>query len=152
VQIYLVRHGEAISPHAVDSDESRWLVAAGRQAVRRVGQQLREQGVAFDAVVTSPLVRAVQTAELLAAEVGFPGPIEALSALAPDGQPRRVGVELPARGVRVAAVGHEPTISALARIVGGRSVGQFVAGQVVCIEDGSPRWRLEPASLSITSL
>ncbi|MEM9493488.1 MAG: phosphoglycerate mutase family protein, partial [Myxococcota bacterium] len=66
MKLYLIRHSNAVDAGDGISDGHRFLSAEGRTRCREVGRVLREAGVTLDAVVTSPLVRAVQTAELLA--------------------------------------------------------------------------------------
>src|SRR5262245_39952998 len=106
MRIYLIRHAHAVDEGRDVPDEARWLNATGRGAAGVVGAKLREAGHSFDAVLTSPLVRAVQTAELVAAAVGYPGEIVASRALEPGVPPRAVVGELAAQGVSVAVVGH----------------------------------------------
>src|SRR5436309_1582525 len=67
MHIYLVRHGDAVPEEDAGSDRDRWLSARGREAARVLGRLLREQNIEPDAILCSPLPRAVQTAELLAA-------------------------------------------------------------------------------------
>jgi phosphohistidine phosphatase SixA len=52
----------------------------------------------------------------------------------------------------VMAVGHEPSISALAGHLGGVRFGGFRPGQVVCVDDGRAVWSLDPDSLAIRRL
>ena len=81
------------------SDEHRYPTKKGRKVVREVGRVLRDLGVEFDAILTSPLVRATQTAELIAERTDYVDVIiEALPALAPGIPPRIVANELPSRG------------------------------------------------------
>ncbi len=70
MQILLVRHGAAVTAVGRLADEDRWLADDGRQTTRRVGTKWAELGLRPDVVYTSPLVRAVQTAELLGAALG----------------------------------------------------------------------------------
>ncbi len=130
----------------------RWLDAEGRAALGEVAVLLRKEGVRPDAVVASPLVRAVQTADILAAGVGFGGAIEALVALAPSGSAGHVADELPTRGASVMAVGHEPGMSALASHLSGVRFGGFRPGQVVCVDQGRAVWSLDPDALTIRRL
>ena len=62
--IYLVRHGQTLQNQAglLQGRSDFPLNEMGREQARRVGAFFREQGVRFDAVYTSPLRRAVQTA------------------------------------------------------------------------------------------
>jgi phosphohistidine phosphatase len=149
VKIYVIRHSRAVEPGPWMSDDARWLDARGREVAAAVGAKLRERGVAFDALVTSPLVRAVQTAELVAAAAGYAGIIEAVPALAPGGPTRAVVEDLSARGAAVAAVGHEPSISALVAALAGRAkVAGLRPCQVVLVEDGAIAWSLDPDRLA----
>ena len=68
--IYLVRHGQTLQNRAglLQGRSDFPLNEMGREQARRVGAFFREQGVRFDAVSTSPLRRAVQTAALIAGE------------------------------------------------------------------------------------
>src|SRR5438309_12026701 len=68
IRIYLVRHGIAVDPAekgALD-DYSRPLTARGRRRFRRLARAFARLGEPPDFIFTSPLVRAVQTAEILA--------------------------------------------------------------------------------------
>jgi phosphohistidine phosphatase len=139
VKIYLIRHAEAVAPEQAASDEGRWLSARGREAARGLARLLREERVAPDAILTSPLVRAVQTAELVADGLDYLGVVEALPALRPGSHPRVAAGELAARGQAVIVVGHEPTISALGAFLLGRpSFPPLRTAQACAIEDGAP--------------
>lgn len=69
MRILLVRHGEAVPYDTTPVDERRWLTPGGRAGVRDVAQSLAARGVRLSHVYTSPLVRAVQTAEILVQHV-----------------------------------------------------------------------------------
>jgi phosphohistidine phosphatase len=115
MQILLVRHGDAVE-HGARTDGERWLTPKGRLTTRAVAAALAAEQVVPSQIFTSPLVRAVQTSEILAAEYGFNGPFEVLPALVPHGDPEQVIVTLDGveDGVTVALVGHEPSVSTLA--------------------------------------
>lgn len=148
VQVYLIRHGHAVDGGGAISDEQRYLTKKGRKTMREVGRVLKEAGVVLDAVLTSPLVRAVQTAELVAERLDFLGLIEALPALVPGVPVRVAAAELASRGASVAVVGHEPGISMLCAYLAGRpSFPPLNKGQVVLIEDGRAAWFVHPETL-----
>ena len=65
MRVTLIRHAEAGDD--APRDESRALTVRGRADARRLGRALARRGVRFTLIVTSPLVRAVQTAEIVAA-------------------------------------------------------------------------------------
>ena len=73
MKLYLVRHADAVSEDIAGGDDVRWLSARGREAARGLARLLREQRVELDAICHSPLPRAMQTAELLAAGLDFLG-------------------------------------------------------------------------------
>ena len=139
MRIYLVRHGDAVPEEDAGSDRDRWLSPRGREAARILGRLLRETRVEPDALVCSPLPRAVQTAELVAAGVDYIGHIESWRCLEPSAQPRVAANQLNALGHSVIVVGHEPSISALgAYLLGRPSVPPFRTAQCCAIEDGKP--------------
>lgn len=112
VELYLIRHA-----HAVDGDgrrdDDRPLSADGRRQARAVGAALARHGVRFSRLCTSPLVRAVETAELVAVATGYDGGLEVADALRPDGGWKQLQRELlaPLAGEgALALVGHEPSI------------------------------------------
>ncbi len=148
MRIHLARHSLAVDPGAGLEDSARYLSARGRDRAREVGGTLSRQGVSIDAVLTSPLVRAVQTAELLAGELGYSGEIQALPALAPGYPPRLVLDDLAARGTSLLLVGHEPTLPMLgALLVGAPSFPPLRPCQVAVVDRGRPDWFLNPETL-----
>jgi len=140
MQILLMRHGAAVGYGAVDRDEDRWLTAEGRAAVQRHARLLREAGLALDIVWTSPLVRAVQTAELLSDVLGCPN-VRTHSAMAPDrGSVDEALAPVAAGGDSevIALVGHEPKIRALSQRLGGSVAGAGFSTSEARLFDGSP--------------
>jgi phosphohistidine phosphatase len=139
VKIYLVRHGDAVAEDEAGSDRDRWLSPRGREATRILARLLREQSLALDAIVCSPLPRAVQTAELLAEGLDYVGVIESLRCLEPSAQPQVAGRAVVGRGNAVLVVGHEPSLSSLgAHIMGRPSFPPFRTAQACAIEDRRP--------------
>lgn len=139
MKVYLVRHAEAVAEHATLGDDDRWLTPRGREAARVLARLLREQRVELDAIVSSPLPRAVQTAELLADGLDHLGVVEVLPALRPGVHPRVAAAALDGRGRAVLVVGHEPSISSLGALIVGRpSFPPLRTAQACAIEDGAP--------------
>ena len=97
MKLYIMRHGPAedFSPSGRDAD--RALTPSGRDRVRDVARALLEADEAPHVIFTSPLVRALQTAELVATTLGTP-PIETSSALAPGGPAKDLVLELARAG------------------------------------------------------
>jgi phosphohistidine phosphatase len=115
VVIWLLRHGEA-SDDAPD-DASRTLTANGERQARAAGAALKELGIEIDRCLTSPKLRAVQTARLACQPLGVePEVSEALSG--GDFDPTGLAA---GRGT-VMLVGHEPDLSrAIQLTTGGRA-------------------------------
>ena len=114
MRVTLIRHAEAGDD--APRDESRALTARGRADARRLGRALARRGVRFTTIVTSPLVRAVQTAEIVAAATEFRGRMPATDVLVPEASASDVVALLAkiADEKSVALVAHEPILSAVA--------------------------------------
>jgi phosphohistidine phosphatase len=114
MRVTLIRHGEAGDD--APRDELRSLTLRGRAAVVRVGRTLRRRGGDFTVIVSSPLVRALQTAEIVAAEVGYGGRLVVSEALVPDAEiaPALELLRSLVKEDSVALVAHEPILSSLA--------------------------------------
>lgn len=139
MRIYLVRHGDAVPEEDAGSDRDRWLSPRGREAARILGRLLREHNIAPDTIVCSPLPRATQTAELLAAGLDYIGPIASWRCLEPSAMPRVAAGQVAAAGLSVLVVGHEPSISSLGAFILGRpAFPPFRTAQCFAIEDGKP--------------
>ena len=71
--VYLLRHGIAVERGRgdVQTDAARPLTPAGRRKLRRVAVAMRAMELSFDAILSSPLVRAQQTAEVIRRELGM---------------------------------------------------------------------------------
>ena len=153
MKIFLIRHGHAVDGDQQLADGERYLTKKGRKAVREVGRALRKAGISFDVVLTSPLVRAVQTAELIAEQASYDGVIEVLPSLLPIGPIDVAAAAIQQRGHSVAVVGHEPSISALAGLLTGS--GHFPSlrkAQVICIQGAQAVWTVDPDRLEPQSL
>lgn len=125
-------------------DPHRHLTPVGRRQARDIGDRLRWHDCTPTQIWSSPLVRAVQTAELVAAGLQSEVAVETIPALAPDESPRRVVAALaalPADAV-VILVGHEPGLSAVGALLVGQpdfaGLGKAEAARIV---DGALRWR-----------
>lgn len=141
MRIYLVRHGDAVPEEEAGSDRDRWLSGRGREAARVLGRLMLEQQVVPDAILCSPLPRAVQTAELVAAGLDFIGTIVSRRCLEPSAHPRVAAGEIHAAGRTVVIVGHEPSMSAIGAFLLNRpAFPPFRTAQCCAIEDGQPTW------------
>ena len=129
VQLVIVRHAEAVSG---EPDELRPLTPAGREAARALGQRLADEGLEPDAVLTSPLLRARETALELARPAGLePEPDERL---APGATAEAVRAAAEERGETVIVVGHQPDCSRIAAALVGGEEPAFPPGGMLAIE------------------
>lgn len=120
MQMYLVRHAEAVEGTESLPDEMRYLSKSGRKQIRKQGKNLKNHKVRPGLILTSPLARAVQSAELLAAELGVMQ-IVVHPSLLPDAEPEAV-VEMlteigPVKALML--VGHDPHLSSVAAQLSG---------------------------------
>lgn len=159
IELYLIRH--AIAEERGDQwpdDSKRPLTASGGKRMRAAAKGLAKSGVALDVILTSPLVRAKQTAEIVAAAQRQAPPITSISALAPGGRYADLMAEIKkfGRRERIALVGHEPDLGVLAgRLAGLRRPLEFKKGAVCRIDiDAVPptargllRWLIPPSML-----
>lgn len=136
-EIYLVRHGIAAERGKEWPDDSkRPLTHKGRARLREIAAGLKTHEVELDLILSSPLVRARQTADLLRDGLGVEAPVEETTALAPGGAPAALLDVLRRKNVpRVALVGHEPDLGQLAAfLIGARAPLVFRKGGVCRID------------------
>jgi phosphohistidine phosphatase len=122
MRLFLVRHAEAAPG---EPDELRPLTAAGRAVARDLGERLASEHL--DAVLSSPLLRARETAEQIARAAGLTA--EADERLAPGATADDLKAAIARRGATVVAVGHQPDCSAILLVLSGREL-DFAPGAV----------------------
>lgn len=116
MKLCLVRHGEAVERTSQRDDSWRYLTSAGRESFRTISAKAGKQGLAPDCILVSPLVRAVQTAEILAQVLAYQGPVEVAGELSPGfdlGGFRKI-MERTGDCRELVLVGHEPDLGILA--------------------------------------
>jgi phosphohistidine phosphatase len=124
MKLYVMRHGSSEDRSESGVDEDRALTIPGRERVRAVARLLLDSNEEPTHIVTSPLVRAVQTAEIVALVTKLgdrDGTVEVRRDLAPGGDAARLVQRLVSeQRRRVLLAGHEPDLSGLvAALVGG---------------------------------
>lgn len=138
VTLYLVRHAIAFERDERWPDDSkRPLTHKGTARMREVVEGLRELNVGLDLVITSPLVRAKQTADVLLAGWSDPPALAVSDSLGPSGSPAAVAEVLSSHTKlkSIALVGHEPGLGDLgAWLIGAKAPLAFKKGGVACIE------------------
>ena len=114
MQLLVIRHGIAVDPDAAADDALRELTPEGRKKMERAAQGLRRKLDPPDILATSPLLRAQQTAEILAEAFGGVA-ITTVDELTPSQPPTALGPWLGKHKAHdlVAMVGHEPHLSAV---------------------------------------
>jgi phosphohistidine phosphatase len=147
VQVFLIRHADAVSTSFELRDRDRHLTMTGRRQARALGDRLRWHDCVPTHVWSSPLVRAVQTAELVASGLQCELAIEAVPALTPDASPREAITALSALAAgtadaSVVVIGHEPNLSLVAGLLIGRpTLAGLAKAEAVRIDNGAVRWR-----------
>ena len=159
LELYLIRHGVAAERGEDYPDDSkRPLTNGGISRLRKEAKALDELGVELDHIITSPLVRTRQTADIFAEFLKSKPSISQSDALAPAGTSTAVIQELAKhmRKARIALVGHEPNIGELAgRLIGARMPLEFKKGAICRIDFevfppkgmGQLRWFVTPRML-----
>jgi phosphohistidine phosphatase len=140
-ELYLVRHAIAAERGSEWPDDTkRPLTERGITRFTEEVKGLRRLDVTIDEVFTSPLVRARQTAELLAKGIDGKPPVKVLDALAPGHTAASVMTHLAkaAKRRRIALVGHEPELGELAaHLIGAGRALPFKKGGICRIDVGS---------------
>ena len=138
--IWLLRHGEAETDSA--DDTSRRLTAKGERQSRAAGEALAALGVELDCCLSSPKVRAADTARLACEPLGIE--VEVTDALrGGDFDP----LELAAGRGEVILVGHEPDFSRAIQLTTGGRV-ELKKGGLAAIEDGTLAALLRPGQIA----
>jgi phosphohistidine phosphatase len=115
VELYVFRHGIAEDAPPGGKDADRALTDDGRKKVVDVVKAARRAGLAPSLIISSPYVRAVQTAKSAAEVLGYKGEIVSIDALVPHGTPEGVWKELRdySEETAILLAGHEPLLSLL---------------------------------------
>lgn len=129
MNLYVLRHAEAEAkgPKWATHDQDRPLTKEGVQKFEEAVQGLRRLEVKFDLVLSSPFVRARQTAEILVQGYGQQNKLEFSANLSPVGDPRELVTELQMlskKAPNLVIVGHEPFLSEF--------VGHLISGRPDC--------------------
>jgi len=159
MHLLLIRHAEAVplGEEGIAIDEARPLTAAGREQARLLSLTLQRHTPSLALILSSPLVRARQTAEaLLAAWPNQPPQLEETPLLAPGGRRRKIAKHLRSYPQEtLALVGHNPDLSELVGwFIGDKNIGvELEKGGVACLQfDDHPAkgagllvWLITPA-------
>jgi phosphohistidine phosphatase len=159
MEIYLVRHGDA---YTKEEDPDRHLNSDGTNQCHLTGRALNRLDIMVDLIVSSPKVRARQTAEIISEEVGYPkNEIKITETLQPTSNPKdTISFLNDLTDIkRVLLVGHLPLLENLTSEILNKSSGisiHFETGAVCLVEVELPisytgvfRWFLAPEHLKL---
>ncbi len=122
MELYILRHGIAV-PHGApgfDKDSDRPLTPEGIKKMARIAKAMKSLRISCDIILTSPFPRALQTAEIVAKELGMKKNLILTQHLAVGGDPEQLVDEIqlkhsPKSGIMI--VGHEPYLSLLMSVL-----------------------------------
>ncbi|NWG33417.1 MAG: phosphohistidine phosphatase SixA [Chloroflexi bacterium] len=138
MKLYLVRHAIAEDSAEYEDDSLRPLTEKGREKMKKIAAALRDLGAAPDLIVSSPYLRASQTAAILAKELKYKEELAYSDSLVPMGEPDVMIGEINEKYSvdELMLVGHEPSLSALAGVLlaGNAEIAlNFKKGGVCCL-------------------
>jgi phosphohistidine phosphatase len=131
MNIYILRHGIAAEPGTpgIKTDAERPLIPKGERRLRAAAAAMRKMELSFDLILSSPYLRARQTAEIIAEELKLKKRLELSDALVPSGNAKNLVRQLnewqPAPE-NVLLVGHEPYLSRLIALLATGNAGATV--------------------------
>ncbi|MEI6208428.1 MAG: phosphohistidine phosphatase SixA [Desulfuromonadales bacterium] len=162
--LYIMRHAEAVEGNATLRDEWRYLTENGRLSVRKVSSLIAKYGNKPRLTITSPLTRAVQTAEIAAENACRKNVVVASGLLLPGADIDELVSHIKGCGDArcVMLVGHEPQLGSLVARLLGRNDEAITLKKSACVTlkldpetDDKPAgflWYLVPGKKRITSL
>jgi phosphohistidine phosphatase len=165
MNLFILRHGIAVEPGTpgFDNDAGRPLIPKGERRLRAAAAAMRKLDLSFDMILSSPLLRAKQTAEIVAGELKSKKRLQYSDALAPGGSVKDLTRQLnewrPAPE-NVLLVGHEPSLSRLIALLvsGGEDAAiEMKKGGLCKLEADNPRagrcaklaWLLTPSQMEL---
>ena len=167
MNLYILRHGIAVErgEAGFKTDADRPLLPKGRRQLRQIASAMQNMGLDFDLVLSSPFLRARQTAEIVAPSFKAKKRLAFSDELTPDGDPKvliRQLNDLAPAPENVLLVGHEPYLSRLVGLLisGGETAGlELKKGGLCKLEAEALRsgrcamltWLLTPKQMKLMS-
>jgi phosphohistidine phosphatase len=116
MNVYILRHGIAVEPGApgIKTDAERPLIPKGEQRLREAAAAMEKMELSFDVIISSPYLRAKQTAEIITKHFKLQKKLEFSDDLIPGGNPQaliRQLNDLKPAPENILLVGHEPYLS-----------------------------------------
>ena len=161
--LYIMRHAEAVEGSNIVQDEWRYLTGKGRVAAKKVSSSIAKYGAKTRLTITSPLTRAVQTAEIAAENACRKNVVVASKLLLPGADIGELVTFLKSckNAKRVMLVGHEPQLGLLVAALIGNVEAEISLKKGACValelnlkKDDKPAgflWYLVPGKKRITS-
>ena len=165
MDLFILRHGEAgkrIAPG--HNDARRPLTLAGEEEIAKIAEALERIGIRFDIILTSPLKRAYQTADIVAKEFKAQKKMQKLQELSPEGNMSALYQKLSSfkEGTSILVVGHNPYLSEMvSEMITDEKYGRIdiKKGGIVRIRvtsttpklNGELRWLITPRLLRLMS-
>jgi phosphohistidine phosphatase len=162
MKIFLLRHCEAIEykTETVDNDELRYITPGGRILTRKISKALKEYLKTLDRIFTSPLVRAVQCAEIVATVIKFKNEVELVNALRNESPTTSFQQLLKDNSSlnAILLVGHEPKLSKLVKFLSGKNDFTGFSKSGICMidydtekETGKFEWYFDPKEMEFVN-
>ena len=143
MNFYLVRHGDAVSE---TSDPGRPLSRIGQEQVEQVARAAATRQAQVSAIFHSGILRAEQTAEIMARHLVPDLGVQRITGLAPQDDPAIARAELEISPASVMLVGHLPHMGRLAGLLingdAERDAVEFAPATVACVSHQSSLWQL----------
>jgi phosphohistidine phosphatase len=165
VNLYLLRHGIAVDPSTAgcETDSERPLIPKGEHRLREAAAAMEKLELSFDLILSSPFIRAKQTAEIVAGELKLKKRLEFSDELAPGGSSKALIQKLSGwepSPENVLLVGHEPGLSRLVSLLvsgGADAAIEMKKGGLCKLEAGELRhgrcarlaWLLTPSQMEL---
>jgi phosphohistidine phosphatase len=162
MKLYLLRHGDAVEPGDLRVKETeRPLTPKGIQRTKQLAHALRQMEISFDAILSSPLQRACETAEIVARRLKLEDRLKLSDCLAPSGSMENLVLEINSllpMSKAVLLVGHEPHLSCFISLLCLGAPGlpltlkkgalcRLEVGMLTCDKCAELEWLLQPRLL-----
>ena len=144
MRCYLVRHGEAVSAQV---NPQRPLSARGRDQVTELARLALSREIQVSELRHSGILRAQETAQILAGYLKPPGGVQPAAGLLPEDDPETVKAEIELVEEPIMLVGHLPFMSRLAALLvqgdAGRSLAEFSPAAMLCCVKTGAGWQID---------
>ena len=144
VELFILRHGKAEARATGMNDADRALTGQGREEIKKIGRWTVTMGYTFDVIATSPLKRAIETAEIIGQTTDQEHKIQVWDLLSPGGDPDALSRQIALVGGdrSVLIVGHEPMLSmVISRVISGNAMTSIVLAKGAFARIKNVTWR-----------